>query len=175
MEHLFLACYLNNIDISCNVSKYTSDVKSALHVFWNNYFLHGNSILNIFSVKKYIMFVQMRESRYEPRHDKNNKVSVHPAKTQITQRRLRSAWASPQSDQSLLCAQWVVRAQGFFMRTAKTLIRLGGCPGWSESLLGAQPQCWFCHVAAHMYVLKAWLKWCRMICQEGRLWLPCRL
>ena len=24
------------------------------------------------------------------------------------------------------------------MRTAKTLIRLGGCPGWSESLLGAQ-------------------------------------
>ena len=23
------------------------------------------------------------------------------------------------------------------MRTAKTLIRLGGCPGWSESLLGA--------------------------------------
>ena len=26
----------------------------------------------------------------------------------------------------------------FFMRTAKTLIRLGGCPGWSESSLGAQ-------------------------------------
>ena len=23
------------------------------------------------------------------------------------------------------------------MQTAKTLIRLGGCPGWSESLLGA--------------------------------------
>ena len=26
----------------------------------------------------------------------------------------------------------------FFMRTVKTLIRLGGCPGWSESSLGAQ-------------------------------------
>ena len=26
----------------------------------------------------------------------------------------------------------------FFMRTAKTLIRLGGCPGWSESSLDAQ-------------------------------------
>ena len=25
------------------------------------------------------------------------------------------------------------------MRTAKTLIRLGGCPGWSESALGAGP------------------------------------
>ena len=36
-----------------------------------------------------------------------------------------------------------------FMRTAKTLIRLGGCPGWSESSLDAQPLCWFCHVAAH--------------------------
>ena len=33
------------------------------------------------------------------------------------------------------------------MQTAKTLIRLGGCPGWSESSLGAQP---FCHVAAQM-------------------------
>ena len=27
--------------------------------------------------------------------------------------------------------------QGFFMWTAKALFRLGGCPGWSESLLGA--------------------------------------
>ena len=36
------------------------------------------------------------------------------------------------------------------MRTAKTLIRLGRCPGWSESSLGAQSFCWFCHVAAHI-------------------------
>ena len=39
------------------------------------------------------------------------------------------------------------------MRTAKTLIRLGGCPGWSESSLGAQPFCWFCHVAAHVHLI----------------------
>ena len=25
-----------------------------------------------------------------------------------------------------------------------------GCPGWSESSLGAQSLCWFCHVAAHI-------------------------
>ena len=37
------------------------------------------------------------------------------------------------------------------MRTAKTLIRLGGCPGWSESSLCAQSFCWFCQVVAHMY------------------------
>ena len=33
-------------------------------------------------------------------------------------------------------------------RTAKTLIRLGGCQGWSESSLGAHSFCWFCHEAA---------------------------
>ena len=53
--------------------------------------------------------------------------------------RLRSAWASAQSDQSLFCAlNGKLRAQCFFRRTAKTLIRLGGCAGWSESSLGAQ-------------------------------------
>ena len=35
------------------------------------------------------------------------------------------------------------------MRTAKTLVRLGRCPGWSESSLGAYWFCWFCHVVAH--------------------------
>ena len=35
----------------------------------------------------------------------------------------------------------------------RRLIRLGGCPGWSESSLGAQPHCWLCHEAAHMEVV----------------------
>ena len=35
-------------------------------------------------------------------------------------------------------------------RIAKTLIRLGGCPGWPESSLGTQSLCWFRHVAAHV-------------------------
>ena len=39
------------------------------------------------------------------------------------------------------------------MPTAKTLIRLGGCPGWSESSLGAHSFCWFCHVAAQFCLL----------------------
>ena len=43
------------------------------------------------------------------------------------------------------------------MRTAKTLIRLGGCPGWSESSLGAHSFCWFCHEAAH--VIYAFCLW----------------
>ena len=32
--------------------------------------------------------------------------------------------------------------------SAQSLIRLGGCPCWSESLLGAHSFCLFCHVVA---------------------------
>ena len=39
------------------------------------------------------------------------------------------------------------------VRPGKTQISLGirGCQDWSESLLGAQPHCWFCHEAAQIY------------------------
>ena len=74
-----------------------------------------------------------------------------PTKWLCAQRRLRSVWVSAQSDQPLLCAlNGQLRTQAFFMRTAKTLIRLGGCPGWSESSLGTHSFCWFCHVMAQM-------------------------
>ena len=36
------------------------------------------------------------------------------------------------------------------MQITKTMIRLGGGRGWSESSLGAQSLCQFCRVAAHM-------------------------
>ena len=55
------------------------------------------------------------------------------------QRRLRSAWATTQSDQSLHCPH--EESLGPYLpteHTAKTLIKLGGCPGWSESSLGMQ-------------------------------------
>ena len=38
------------------------------------------------------------------------------------------------------------------MRTAKTLIRLCGCPGWSESSLGAPAILLVCHVLTHILV-----------------------
>ena len=80
-----------------------------------------------------------------------SRLVTKPTKWLSAQRRLRSAWASTQSDQSLRCAlNGSLRTQGFFMRTVKTLIRLGGCPGWSESSLGAQSFCWFCHEVAHL-------------------------
>ena len=60
-------------------------------------------------------------SKYEPPHDKTKQNDL-----------------SAQSDQSLRCGlNGYLRTKLFFMRTTKTLIRLGGWPGWSESSLGA--------------------------------------
>ena len=51
----------------------------------------------------------------------------------------RSATRTLPSLISLGCAlSRLLRTHGFFMQTVKTLIRLGGCPGWSESWLGTQ-------------------------------------
>ena len=95
-----------------------------------------------------------------------------PTNWLCAQRRLRSAWASAQSDQSLRCPHEESLGPKLpNKRTAKTLIRLGGCPGWSESLLGAQLLCWFWQVAAQILVWKGrdiwhrrrytgWKGWC---------------
>ena len=42
------------------------------------------------------------------------------------------------------------RVLSYPLSAQRRLIRLGGCPGWSESSLGAQSLCWFCHVTAHV-------------------------
>ena len=48
------------------------------------------------------------------------------------------------------------------------LIRLGGCPGWSESSLGAHSFCWFCHVLAQicMFFVLVWFDFCFMALQH---------
>ena len=77
-----------------------------------------------------------------------------PTKWVCAQRRLRSVWASAQSDQSLHCQHEESLGPKLpIKRTAKTLIRMGGCPGWSESSLSAQSLCWFCDVAAQLWPL----------------------
>ena len=74
---------------------------------------------------------------------------MHPAKTQI----------SPVLSESSLSA-WrnIGSLATLIKRTAKTLIRLGECPGWSESSLGAQVILLVCHVAAQMTSLSRFLK-----------------
>ena len=62
------------------------------------------------------------------------------------------------------------------MGTAETLIRLGECPGWSESLLGAQSFCWFCHVVAQILSQNSALKchlntWNEIFPQNCFVWI----
>ena len=61
-----------------------------------------------------------------------------PQNDLCTQRRLRSAWASAQSGQSLCCPhEETLGSELPIEHTVKTLIRRDGCPGGSESSLGA--------------------------------------
>ena len=97
----------------------------------------------------------------EPRHDKTNKVAVRPVKTQISLG-IRPVW--PESSLSAwrklesLPTHWAHsedsdqtgRMPRLIWVFAWTPIRLGGCPGWSESSLGANSFCWFCHVVAQI-------------------------
>ena len=41
----------------------------------------------------------------------------------------------------------------------RLLIRLGRCPGWSESSLGAYSFCWFCHVVAQLWIYQTRFYW----------------
>ena len=65
------------------------------------------------------------------------------------QRRLRSAWASAQSDQSSLSAWRKLGSLATLWAYSEDSDQPGRCPGWSESSLGAKSFCWFCHEASH--------------------------
>ena len=86
----------------------------------------------------------MPSMKNEPPHDKTNKVSVRPAKTQISLG-IRPVW----SESSLSAWRNLGSLANHWAQT-KTLIRLGGCPGWSESSLDAHSFCWLCRVVAQI-------------------------
>ena len=93
-------------------------------------------------------------------------MTVRPAKTQIT-------------DQSLRCPHEETLGPYLFIEcTAKTLIRLGGFPCWSESSLGTQSLCWFCHVTAQIFMVV--FSYCKTLknldtrknyCNYPKIWL----
>ena len=70
---------------------------------------------------------------FEPPRDKTNKMTVRPAKTQIS-----------------LGIRFAVR-----MKKAWVL-SYPGCPGWFEASMGAQSFCWFCHEAAPFDLCFCW-------------------
>ena len=80
-----------------------------------------------------------KQRRIKPPHHTTNKMVCAPSEDsyqpghlpsliRVFAVRMKKAWVLTYP----FSAQW-------------RLIRLGGCPGWSESSLGAQSFCWFCH------------------------------
>ena len=68
-----------------------------------------------------------------------------------TQRRIRSAWDPPSLIRVFTVQMKKAWVLSYPMSAQKRLTRLGGCPGWSESSLGAESFCWFCHEVAQMW------------------------
>jgi hypothetical protein len=63
-----------------------------------------------------------------------------------TSLRIRAVWSG-----SMLFAISFSTCYRVCKRTAWILIRLRGCAGWSGSILVANPLCWFCRDAAHLF------------------------
>ena len=72
---------------------------------------------------------------FEPRYDKTNKVTVRPARIQI------SLGICPVWSESSLCAHWVAKDQSFLHADSENSDQTG--------------HCWFCHVAAHFVFIVA--------------------
>ena len=89
-------------------------------------------------------YPETRITIHEPPHDKTNKMACAPSEDSD----------QPGHPPSLIRVfavrmkkPWVL---SYPVSAERRLIRLGRCPGWSESSLGAHSFCWFCHVVAHM-------------------------
>ena len=74
------------------------------------------------------------------------------------QRRLNSAWASAQSDQSSLCTQWVTKDPRFLHADSEDSDQTGRMPRLISLHWAHRSFCWFCHVAAHLvkFFLLVW-------------------
>ena len=78
----------------------------------------------------------------EPWHVKTNNVAVCPAKPQI------SLGICPVWSEISLSAFRNLGSLATHWAHSEDSDQTGGCPGWSESLLGTHSCCWFCHVVA---------------------------
>ena len=75
-------------------------------------------------------------------------MTVRPAKTQISLG-IRPVWSV-----SSLCAQWVAKGPRFLHADSEDSDQTGAVAQADLSLCWAHiPFCWFCHEAAHLYVL----------------------
>ena len=86
----------------------------------------------------------------EPHRDKTNKMSVRPAKTQISLG-IRPVWSK-----SSLCAQWVAKDPSFLHANSEDSDKTGRMPRLIWVFAGRTLIVLFCHVAAQMRIIAIW-------------------
>ena len=85
------------------------------------HFLNSDLVgTNLHLLRDLICFLSRKITK-EQLHDKTNKMTC-------AQQRLRSAWASVQSDQSLLCIQWVAKDPSFLHADSEDSDQTGQMP-----------------------------------------------
>ena len=86
------------------------------------------------------------KSVVEPPHDKTNKMTVCPAKTQI------SLGICPVWSESSLCAQWVAKDPSFLHADSEDWSDWADAQADLSLCWAHMTFCWFCHEVAHFYV-----------------------
>ena len=118
------------------IPKTDLDEWTDAHTTWNQYALSAFSKLGSIITLCWVYHKLLTFKQRSCLMTKATKWYVCPANTQI------SLDICPVWSESLLCAQWVAKDPGFLHADSED------CPGSSESSLGPQPHCWFCHEAA---------------------------
>ena len=77
-----------------------------------------------------------------------------PTKWLCAQRRLRSAWASAQSDQSSLCTHWVAKDPSFLHADSEDLLDWADAKADLSLHWAHIPLYWFCIEVAYL-----WMRW----------------
>ena len=136
-----------------------------MHLFYNYflYFYLSWLFLQSHQSLSYLLLERFKENTklqqyctqfiYELRHDKIYKMSVCPAKTQI------SLGICPVWSESSLCAQWVAMDPRFLYADSKDSDQTGQMPKLIWVFAGRILIVWFCHVAVHIYICYHFVLW----------------
>ena len=106
--------------------------------------INSSSCISINNQLKPYTSIHVKSLRFEPQHDKTNKMTVHPVTTPI------SLDIHPVWSESSLCAQWVAKDPSFLHADSEDSNQTGQMPRLI-CLLDAHSSCWFCHVVAHIF------------------------
>jgi hypothetical protein len=113
---------------------------------WNECSFYKMLVASLMKCKyfKSISYNSLSWIEFEPSQDKTNIVDLRPAWIQ-TSLHIHAVWSG-----SMLFAYQLYYKWRNWQRTAWILIRLGGCAGWSWSMLVTNP---LCHDLAHLYII----------------------